>query len=116
MEIPVYLIAGFLDAGKTNFINGVLQDGFAAEDRTLLICCEEGEEEYYPNVLSNVFTTKVEDFEDLTPDYFKKLEKKSEITEDELKQAEKDLQKLTDDSCKKIDDLLAKKEKELMAV
>lgn len=49
-------------------------------------------------------------------DYFKKQEKKSEITEDELKQAEKDLQKLTDDSCKKIDELLAKKEKELMAV
>ena len=49
-------------------------------------------------------------------DNFKKQEKKSEITEDELKQAEKDLQKLTDDSCKKIDELLAKKEKELMAV
>ena len=49
-------------------------------------------------------------------DNFKKKEKKSEITEDELKQAEKDLQKLTDDSCKKIDELLAKKEKELMSV
>ena len=47
---------------------------------------------------------------------FKKQEKKSEITEDELKQAEKDLQKMTDDSCKKIDELLARKEKELMAV
>ena len=49
-------------------------------------------------------------------DAFKKQEKKSEITEDELKQAEKDLQKLTDESCKALDDLLAKKEKELMAV
>ena len=47
---------------------------------------------------------------------FKKKEKSSEITDDDLKQAEKDLQKLTDDSCKKLDDLLAKKEKELMAV
>ncbi len=75
MDIPVYLIAGFLDAGKTNFINGVLQDGFAREDRTLLICCEEGEEEYYPNVLSNVFTTRVEDEDELTVDFFKKLEK-----------------------------------------
>ena len=46
MDIPVYLIAGFLDAGKTSFINGVLRDGFAEEDRTLLICCEEGELEY----------------------------------------------------------------------
>ena len=49
-------------------------------------------------------------------DYFKKQEKKSEITEDALKHAEKDLQKMTDDSCKKIDELLARKEKELMAV
>ena len=47
---------------------------------------------------------------------FKKKEKASEITEDDLKQAEKDLQKLTDDSCKELDALLAKKEKELMAV
>ena len=35
MDIPVYLIAGFLDAGKTSFINGILQDGFAAEDRVV---------------------------------------------------------------------------------
>ena len=49
-------------------------------------------------------------------DNFKKQEKKSEITEDELKQVEKDFQKLTDESCKKLDDLLDKKEKELMAV
>lgn len=47
---------------------------------------------------------------------FKKKEKVSEITEDDLKQAEKDLQKLTDESCKKLDELLAKKEKELLAV
>ena len=49
-------------------------------------------------------------------DAIKKMEKNSEITEDDRKQAEKDLQKLTDDSCKKVDDLTAKKEKELMSV
>ena len=49
-------------------------------------------------------------------DAIKKMEKASEITEDDRKQAEKDLQKLTDDSCKKVDDLTAKKEKELMSV
>ena len=48
-------------------------------------------------------------------DHFKKMQKASEITEDELKIAEKDLQKLTDDSCKEIDALLANKEKELMS-
>ena len=47
---------------------------------------------------------------------FKKKQKASEITEDDLKQAEKDLQKLTDESSKKIDELLARKEKELMEI
>ena len=75
MDIPVYLIAGFLDAGKTNFINGILQDGFAREDRTLLLCCEEGEEEYDSKALDNVFTYKVENPQDMTPEFFKKLEK-----------------------------------------
>ncbi len=49
-------------------------------------------------------------------DAFKKAEKKSEITEDDLKKLEKDLQDLTDKQCKVLDDLTSKKEKELMAV
>lgn len=49
-------------------------------------------------------------------DNFKKQQKNSEITEDEMKLVEKDLQKLTDDSCKDIDKLLENKEKELMSV
>ena len=44
---------------------------------------------------------------------FKKQQKKSEITEDDLKDIEKDLQKLTDDGIKEIEALTAKKEKEL---
>lgn len=49
-------------------------------------------------------------------DQFKALEKKSEITEDTLKDYENDLQKLTDKYCKEIDTLVAAKEEELMAV
>jgi len=47
---------------------------------------------------------------------FKKKKKASEITEDDLKELEEELQKLTDKRCKEIDELTAKKEKELMAV
>ena len=47
---------------------------------------------------------------------FKKQKKKSELTEDDLKNLEKELQDLTDKRCKEIDELTAKKEKELMAV
>ena len=46
----------------------------------------------------------------------KALEKKSEITEDDRKESEKELQDLTDKRCKEIDALTAAKEKELMAV
>ena len=46
----------------------------------------------------------------------KSLEKKSEITEDDRKESEKELQDLTDKRCKEIDALTAAKEKELMAV
>ena len=49
-------------------------------------------------------------------DKFKAMEKKSEMTEDDRKEYEKELQDLTDKRCKEIDDLTAKKEAELMAV
>ena len=47
---------------------------------------------------------------------FKAMQKKSEMTEDELKLYEKELQDMTEKRCKQIDDLTAKKEAELMAV
>lgn len=49
-------------------------------------------------------------------DYVKNLKKKSEITEDEQKKAEKDLQDMLDKYIKKVDKALAVKEKELMAI
>ena len=47
---------------------------------------------------------------------FKALEKKGEMTEDDRKDYEKELQDLTDKRCKEIDELTVKKEAELMAV
>ena len=49
-------------------------------------------------------------------DYVKKLKKNSEITEDDQKKAEKDLQDMLDKYTKKVDAALAAKEKELMAI
>ena len=49
-------------------------------------------------------------------DYIKKLKKNSEITEDDQKKAEKDLQDLLDKFIKKADEALAAKEKELMSI
>ena len=46
MEIPVYLFTGFLEAGKTKFIQETLESKeFDTGENTLVIICEEGEEE-----------------------------------------------------------------------
>lgn len=49
-------------------------------------------------------------------DEAKKQEKNKEITEDDLKSLEKDIQKATDDAVKHIDEMTANKEKELLEV
>ena len=49
-------------------------------------------------------------------DKFKKQQKTSEITEDDYKNIEKDIQKLTDDYIKEVDVITDKKEKELFEI
>ena len=49
-------------------------------------------------------------------DAFKTAKKKSEMTEDEQKKAEEEMQKLTDKYIRQVDALCAKKEKELMEI
>ena len=44
------------------------------------------------------------------------MEKTSELTEDDSKKAQDEVQKLTDSHIKMIDDMLAKKEKDIMEV
>lgn len=49
-------------------------------------------------------------------DKFKDMKKKSEITEDDLKGIEKDIQDLTDKRVKEVDAMVSKKEKELTEI
>ena len=45
--LPMYVFTGFLESGKTKFIQQTLEDPrFNAGERTLLLVLEEGEEEY----------------------------------------------------------------------
>lgn len=70
---PVYLFTGFLESGKTKFIQETLEDKrFCRGERTLLIVCEEGEEEYAPDQFADksVFIRSVEKESDLTPENF----------------------------------------------
>ena len=49
-------------------------------------------------------------------DKYKDMKKKSEITEDDLKSIEKEIQDVTDKAIKKIEEMTAAKEKEIMTV
>ena len=49
-------------------------------------------------------------------DQIKKMKKNSEITEDDQKDAEEEIQKMTDKAIKDVDAIYAKKEKEIMEV
>ncbi len=49
-QIPVYLFVGQLESGKTKFIQETMEDPqFDSGDKTLLLVCEEGEEEFVPS-------------------------------------------------------------------
>ena len=49
-------------------------------------------------------------------DQLTKMKKENELTEDDLKAAEKEVQKVTDEHIKSVDQLLAEKEKEILSV
>lgn len=77
--IPVYVINGFLDSGKTEFITYTLgQPYFQTRSTTLLVVCEEGENEYDERLLKKSRTVMevMEDEEEFTSQNLISLEKK----------------------------------------
>ena len=80
-QIPVYVFTGFLDSGKTKFIQETLEDPrFNAGERTLLLAFEEGEEEYdfstYPH--QNVYL-EILDQQSVTTKELQALAKKHKV-------------------------------------
>ncbi len=81
MEIPVYLFTGFLEAGKTKSIQETLADDrFNQGEPTLVLMCEDGEEEYdksvYPGGGENIFIEEITDVSQLNQKYLTTLQKK----------------------------------------
>ena len=79
IDVPIYLITGFFESGKTSFINfTVQQEYFQIEEPTLLITCEEGEEVYDEKMLlkHNTVLEVVEEPEDLTLELLKSFQRK----------------------------------------
>lgn len=80
-DVMVYLMTGFLDSGKTQFLKFTLQqDYFQIEGKTLLILCEQGEEEYPPLEMLKyaVVIETVEDQEELTEEWLRQMQEKHE--------------------------------------
>lgn len=80
-NVMVYLMTGFLDSGKTQFLKFTLeQDYFQIDGKTLLILCEEGEEEYDPMEMLRygVVIERLEDQEDLTEEWLEEMDRKHE--------------------------------------
>ncbi|MEG0768800.1 MAG: GTP-binding protein [Ruthenibacterium sp.] len=78
MRIPVYLFCGFLDAGKTSFLQETLEDPkFSTGERTLLLLCEDGEIEFDTAKIpgGNVSIVPVESEAALTADLLKSYTK-----------------------------------------
>ena len=76
-RVPVYLITGFLESGKTSFLSFTLQqDYFQIDGKTLLILCEEGEEEYDEEALKqcNTVVEIIDSEEELTPERLAAME------------------------------------------
>lgn len=74
--IPVYLFTGFLESGKTKFIQETLEDPrFNAGEKTLLLLCEQGEEDYAPDqfATANVTVLPIEEKSELTTEYLRNL-------------------------------------------
>lgn len=75
-DVPVYLFTGFLESGKTKFIQETLEDRrFCNGERTLLLVCEEGEEEYAPDQFAdkNVFIRVINSQEELNAEALKRF-------------------------------------------
>lgn len=77
IRVPIYLITGFLESGKTTFLRFTLdQDYFQIDGKTLLILMEEGEEEYDTKALAknNTVVEVIEKEENLTTERLEAME------------------------------------------
>lgn len=75
-NVPVFLINGFLDSGKTSFIlSTIYRDQFYKVGKTLLLVCEQGEKEYNDEELKKykTFVEYFDDSEQFTAEYLNKL-------------------------------------------
>ena len=80
METAVYLFTGFLEAGKTSFITETMKDPNFNDGKRkyLIITCEEGEVEFYPDELGdNISFASFDDEQSITVDRLSAMQKRA---------------------------------------
>ena len=78
-RVVVYLMTGFLESGKTSFLKQTIdKQYFKIDGTTVIILCEEGEEEYEEDLLARAKAkiVTVEDPEELTKEFLQEVEDK----------------------------------------
>ena len=78
-DVPVYLFLGFLESGKTKFIQETLEDTrFNQGEKTVILVCEEGVEEYDLSAFKsgNVFIETIDGEAELTAERLSDIEKR----------------------------------------
>lgn len=78
-DVPVYLFLGFLESGKTKFIQETLEDTrFNQGEKTVILVCEEGVEEYDLSAFKsgNVFIETIDGEAELTAEKLDDIEKR----------------------------------------
>jgi len=81
IEVPVFLINGFLESGKTTLIRDVISSNYEGQvGETLLVVCEEGEEEYSQEFLDKykVHVVYIHSQEELSKEFFEKMDEQYE--------------------------------------
>ena len=76
-ELPVFLLNGFLESGKTTLIKEIVENNEQYHNNsTVIITCEEGEVEYDDEWCEKyqVHVERIENQEDLTPSYLERLD------------------------------------------
>jgi len=76
--IPLFICTGFLDSGKTTLVKGtIMKQDWIGDGLTVLIVCEEGEEEYSKEYLeeNNMILLRVENFSQLNTPFFRNCER-----------------------------------------
>ena len=80
VQVAVYLVTGFLESGKSTFLDFTIrQDYFQIEEPSLLLLCEEGEVEFDADELKEKYNTYVEIVEkpeDFTKELLQSFERK----------------------------------------